>query len=162
MEEAGISREKPFEKEQIQTLCKSAGSKIFCTVGLSNDRTKADNNRLATVTVYNDQGEKIGTASRAFTGVEETDFVSIVLARDAARIIRGTLPVDQVNLNREKNLLKNKMITTGKQIIQEDDPIYQDTVSQDQQDEPKSEQPAQEDTSSSSAAEETPKDVQAD
>ena len=58
-----------------------------------------------TVTVYGADGALKAKLTRMIEQVLQADYVSILLARDAAVAIRGVNPVDDLNLNRMKKRL---------------------------------------------------------
>ncbi len=106
LEDEALVRRSPGKKtgapaaEYISELCKDVKAAYLCMLSAKRDE---DNKKLiAEVAIYKADGNLLKIVSRTFDTVRSSDFVGILLARDAAVAIRGANPVDDTNLNRMK------------------------------------------------------------
>lgn len=96
----------PFTAEQLKTITQKAGSDLFAVTNVARATDPKEPPFTATVTIYNADGTVKGTAKRTFDNVRQVELTSVILARDAAIAIRGKSAIDDINLEREKRLLK--------------------------------------------------------
>ena len=112
----GFKRGAAMTQAQIAGLCKDLKADYFCFVHIS--RTN-DNKLESSVRIFKADGTKKSEFKRDFKSVRQSDFASILLARDAAVSIRGANPVDDVNLNQMKKHIQEFTTEKEKEKIRE-------------------------------------------
>lgn len=98
----GFKRNAKPEAAQVAKLCKDMKAAFCCFISILR---KGEKKLEVTVTVYGADGALKAKLTRMIEQVLQADYVSILLARDAAVSIRGVNPVDDLNLNRMKKRL---------------------------------------------------------
>ena len=98
----GFKRNAKPEAAQVAKLCKDMKAAFCCFISILR---KGEKKLEVTVTVYGADGALKAKLTRMIEQVLQADYVSILLARDAAVAIRGVNPVDDLNLNRMKKRL---------------------------------------------------------
>lgn len=93
-----------YDKKFFATLGKDVKANYICMLNISRDAAKKI---VAEVSIYKADGTLHGKVSHKFDSVRSSDFVAILLAREAAVAIRGANPVDDANLERMKKELKS-------------------------------------------------------
>jgi len=90
----GFERGKNATSKQIADLCKDLQVDFFCFLRIK----RVEENRMEiNVRIYKADGTVKGEFKRTFESVRQSDYAAIVLAREAAIMIRGANPVDDIN-----------------------------------------------------------------